>query len=1112
MERRKGLFRLARSAAARLVGPHLDRPPVAPLSCVPSRSPPGAAISSTSAYVTYQPSPCALDGGAVRDSSDTRDARATTASHSPSEEALRRSVVASREISASQTPLPFAKTRGAGLSFAGTVAVARLTRLGAERAVDGGGGSRFSHSRATRRRVASVPTTPCNEAPSPASHETRQTSSAACDDPIASHDPSPDADATTSHDPQSSYTTIVSIDKVPTDLLDLFRGWGMDDREVRRVLRSRPGLARSGMAEKILPGVRVLFACGVPPRDMALGALYDSVWLGQPAEKIKEVVRYLNGLGLADGESIGMVLRRFPRAFAFDVTTQLQPRVQKLLNMGIKDTSYIIKACPRLLQLSSERVQERLDFLAQVAGEGHVSAIVQRQPYILTQPISELQSKLDAFQSILGSETLARKIFRQIRRLPAHSASTMISTFHTLCTIVGGPENAQQVVEKRSSILSTNSTTMLSNFNHWRALLPQLSPPELSHLFVRYPALLHLSWKSNIAPKAEFFRRELGLSEAAVVAVPLVACYSLEQRIRPRIQRVRDAGVRVVERGGGIVCLPRCVVDGERGGCGDGGRGASEEERIGGGSRGDDVCEGKGGAGAGHIGRKTEDSLSGVGEEDREGLGAMAQLPVAIAVSLAGGVALLLRRRGRRKRDDAIRESAEEVAEAGEGGEGEGGEGEYGDPAEDDEELAEGGAGDEAEMGEEGDAGEAAEAAAGLKLLREEFEAAMFDGKEFDIDWDEFPYHISNHAKEHLLASFFVHLKRTRLAKFVACFPNLSNWILLSGPHGSEVYQDTLVRAIARKLNARLIAVDADKFLSPADMSSVPKRRPAADKPRDSLDSAGLSDSLDSPLVSSSPLGAPLSAPPLPPSLATSRPLPLPSLPCPSLPCPSLPCPSLPCPSLPCPSLPCPSLPCPSLPCPSLPCPSLPCPSLRRPSLHPSLVPPWTLPVPPFPALARPSTPAPPHPFFRSIPLVLLCLVLVSLFSRPFFVAPSAHPIHTLSTRVAPSLLPCSKASVSPLPLSITPPAFHHPSRPSITPPALPSPLPPFHHPSRPSITPPALPSPLPPFHHPSRPSITPPALPSPLPPSSAVCEFGEASGGDGSNDGRRGGCGVCNF
>ncbi|CAI7757097.1 unnamed protein product [Closterium sp. NIES-54] len=384
----------------------------------------------------------------------------------------------------------------------------------------------------------------------------------------------------------------------------------------------------------------------------------------------------------------------------------------------------------------------------------------------------------------------------------------------------------------------------------------------------------------------------------------------------------------------------------------------------------------------------------------------MAQLPVAIAFSLAGGVALLLRRRGRRKRDDAIRESAEEVAEAGEGGEGEGGEGEYGDPAEDDEELAEGDAGDEAEMGEEGDAGEAAEAAAGLKLLREEFEAALFDGKEFDIDWDEFPYHIrygvradkypchmsahcsmspfnqchnpfpplphpslhpariaatmpsimcfsfflachcqihvfhpcflpsrfpspsfpllppkppthtpffsfsqqprqgaappgillrashhhapslashpsppqptrslpsrSNHAKEHLLASFFVHLKRTRLAKFVACFPNLSNWILLSGPHGSEVYQDTLVRAVARKLNARLIAVDADKFLSPADMSSVPKRRPAADKPRDSLDSTGLSDSLDSPLVRS----LPLPAPPSPPRTLPTIPLP----------------------------------------------------------------------------------------------------------------------------------------------------------------------------------------------------------------------------------------------
>ncbi|CAI7835501.1 unnamed protein product [Closterium sp. NIES-54] len=622
MERRNGLIRLARSAAQRLVAPHLDQPRVAPLPYLPSCAPPGAGLSFTSDPLAYQPSPCASDGVAVRestDATDARDARAATAARSSSEEALRRSVATIRDFSASLGPIPFTKSRGGGLSSVGMVA-ARPTRLEAERAVDGGGGSRFLHSRATRRRVASVPATPCDEAPSPASHETRQTRSAAGDDPIASHDPSHDADATTSLDPQSSPRRIISIDKVPADLLDLFRGWGMDDREVRRVLRARPGLARSGMAEKVLPGVRVLLECGVPPRDMALGALYDSVWLGQPAEKIEEVVRYLNELGLTDGERIGTVLRRFPRAFAFDPTTQLQPRVQKLLDMGIKDTSYIIKACPRLLQLSSERVQERLDFLSQVAGEGHVSAIVQRQPYILTQPISELQSKLDAFQSILGSETLARKVFRQIRRLPAHSASKMISTFHTLCEIVGGPVNAQQVVEKRSSILATNSATMLSNFNHWRALLPQLSPSELSSLFLRYPALLHLSWKSNIAPKAEFFRRELGLSEAAVVAVPLVACYSLEQRIRPRIQRVRDAGVRVVERGGGIVCLPRCVVDGESGSGGDGVSGATEEESIDGGGRGDDVRKGKGDAGAGRLGRKAEDAFSGVRERDRERL------------------------------------------------------------------------------------------------------------------------------------------------------------------------------------------------------------------------------------------------------------------------------------------------------------------------------------------------------------------------------------------------------------------------------------------------------------------------------------------------------------
>ncbi|GJP51704.1 hypothetical protein CLOM_g10853 [Closterium sp. NIES-68] len=454
----------------------------------------------------------------------------------------------------------------------------------------------------------------------PASLETNRASVADDNHPSAPSAPSAQSAPSAHHD--STQLRFNSVEEVPPLLLDLFRGWRMDDRQVLLLMRGRPGLARIDVAEKVLPGVRLLLACGVQPRDLAQSARYDSVWLGQPVEKIKEVVTFLRGLGLKDGESLGTVLRRFPRAFSCNAAIQLQPRVQKLLDLGIDDISYIIKACPRLLLISAERVQERLDFLAQVAGEGHVTSIVRRQPYILTQPITELQSKLDVFRDILGSEEDALKVFRQIRRLPAHSASKMTSTFHTLCEIVG-PENAQKVVGKRSSILSTNSTTMRSNFEHWRALLSHLPPPKLANLFVRYPALLHLSWKSNIEPKAEFFERELGLSLAAVAAVPLVACYSLEQRIRPRVQRLQEAGIGIVETDKGIVCLPRGMVDGGRWRNADGGDSSSGswEENDRGRNEGDNaqVQMGKADLG-GDIGSRTDHGHLVVSEGYEEGL------------------------------------------------------------------------------------------------------------------------------------------------------------------------------------------------------------------------------------------------------------------------------------------------------------------------------------------------------------------------------------------------------------------------------------------------------------------------------------------------------------
>lgn len=58
-----------------------------------------------------------------------------------------------------------------------------------------------------------------------------------------------------------------------------------------------------------------------------------------------------------------------------------------------------------------------------------------------------------------------------------------------------------------------------------------------------------------------------------------------------------------------------------------------------------------------------------------------------------------------------------------------------------------------------------------------------------------------------------MHLKKSEFLKYPSPFVNLSNWILLCGPPGSEIYREALIRALARKLEVNLIVVEGYKLV-----------------------------------------------------------------------------------------------------------------------------------------------------------------------------------------------------------------------------------------------------------------------------------------------------------
>ncbi|KAE9604273.1 putative adenosinetriphosphatase [Lupinus albus] len=98
-------------------------------------------------------------------------------------------------------------------------------------------------------------------------------------------------------------------------------------------------------------------------------------------------------------------------------------------------------------------------------------------------------------------------------------------------------------------------------------------------------------------------------------------------------------------------------------------------------------------------------------------------------------------------------------------------------------------------------------------VFKADVEAAILDGKEIDVSFDNFPYYLSENTKKVLVAACFINLKHKEHAKYTTDLTTINPRILLSGPAGSEIYQEVLVKALANYFGAKLLIFDSHLLL-----------------------------------------------------------------------------------------------------------------------------------------------------------------------------------------------------------------------------------------------------------------------------------------------------------
>ncbi|OVA17522.1 AAA+ ATPase domain [Macleaya cordata] len=90
--------------------------------------------------------------------------------------------------------------------------------------------------------------------------------------------------------------------------------------------------------------------------------------------------------------------------------------------------------------------------------------------------------------------------------------------------------------------------------------------------------------------------------------------------------------------------------------------------------------------------------------------------------------------------------------------------------------------------------------------FKEELHLGILDGRELETSFTNFPHYLSEIARNLLIGSAFIHLKcGPPSTNYTSEIPSMSPRILLSGPAGSELYQEDLVKALANHFGAKLL-------------------------------------------------------------------------------------------------------------------------------------------------------------------------------------------------------------------------------------------------------------------------------------------------------------------
>lgn len=222
--------------------------------------------------------------------------------------------------------------------------------------------------------------------------------------------------------------------------------------------------------------------------------------------KIKPTVDFLLDLGVSK-QDMPKILQRRPQLCGLSLTENLKPTMLYLESIGVDKAQWVkvITSFPAVLTYSRQKMKSSIDFLLKLGvPEGNIGKILTRNPRILSYSVEEKLGPVSKYFASLGID---------------------VASLIQKC-----PQNLGLSIEA--------NLKPMTEFLDERGF----SIEEIGMMVNRYGALYTLSLEDNLVPKWEYFLT-MGYPRSELVKFPHYFGYSLEKRIKPRFNRVRECGV-----------------------------------------------------------------------------------------------------------------------------------------------------------------------------------------------------------------------------------------------------------------------------------------------------------------------------------------------------------------------------------------------------------------------------------------------------------------------------------------------------------------------------------------------------------------------------------------